>query len=119
MKSRWRSIYNPPPFGINLDCPPSAVAQVEIEFTAVICDSQIDDRFLTVKQRLRFQQIQRGTDGLRAGAPAGLLVVGPQEEQLERAGANGTILEVPIDPNRSPAMLVGIVKEFDSAIEHK
>src|SRR5271154_4098443 len=119
MKSRWRAIYNPPPFRINLDCPPRTVTQVEIKFSAVICDPQIDDRFLTVKQRLRFQQIQRGTDGSRAGALAGLLVIGPQQEQLERAGTNGTILEVPIDPNRSPAMLVEIVKKFVSTIEHK
>ena len=38
---------------------------------------------------------------------------------MERTGADGTILEVPIDPNGSPAMLVGIVKEFDSRLEHK
>src|SRR5271154_1505992 len=102
MKSRWRSIYNPPSFVIDLDCPPGTVAQVEIKFTAVICDPQIDERLLTVKQRLRFQQIQRGTDGLRARALAGLLIIGPQQEQLKRAGTNGTILEVPVDPNRSP-----------------
>ena len=29
------------------------------------------------------------------------------------------ILEVPIDPNGSPAVLVGVVKEFDSRLEHK
>ena len=31
------------PSAVNLDCPPGAVAQVEIEFLAVICDSQIDE----------------------------------------------------------------------------
>ena len=68
MKSRWRSIYNAPPFRIDLDCTPRAVAQVEVKFTSVTCDSQIDDRFLTVKQGFRFQQIECGADGLRAGA---------------------------------------------------
>ena len=77
MKSRRRSIYYPPPFGIDLDRPPGAVAQVEIEFPPVICDSQIDGRFLTVKQGFRLQQLQRGADGLRAGALAGLPVIGP------------------------------------------
>src|SRR5271166_6094140 len=119
MKSRRRSIYYPPPFGIDLDRPPGAVAEVEIKFPAVICDPQIDERFRTVKQGFRFQQIQRGADGLRAGALAGLLVIGPQQEQLERTGADRTILPVAIDPNRSPAVLVGIVKEFDSRLEHQ
>src|SRR5271166_146247 len=118
MKSRGRSIYYPPPFGIYLDGPPGAVTKVEIEFPSMICDPQIDGRFRTVKQSFRFQQIQRGADGLRAGALAGLLVIGPQQEQLERARADGPILEVPIDPNGSPAVLVGIVKEFDARVEH-
>src|SRR5271156_3581356 len=119
MKSRRRSIYYPPAFGIDLDDSPGAVAQVEIKFPSVVCDPQIDGRLFAVEQGLGFQQIQRGADGLRTRALAGLLVVGPQQEQLERAGADGTILPVAIDPNGSPAMLVGIVKEFDSRLEHK
>src|SRR5712671_6089179 len=119
MKSWRRSIYYPPPFAIDLDRSPGAIAQVEIKFSVVICDSQIDERFGTVKKGFRFQQIQRGADGLHAGTLAGLRVVGPQQEQLERAGAYGTILPVAIDPNGSPAALVAIVKEFDSGLEHK
>lgn len=76
-----------------------AVAQVEIKFPAVIGDAQIDVSFLTVEQGFRLEQLQRGADGLRAGAVASLPVIGPQQEELERAGADGVILEVAIDPN--------------------
>src|SRR5260370_11436368 len=117
MKSRRGSIYYPPPFGIDLDGPPAAVAQVEIKFPPVICDPEIDERFRAVKQGFRFQQVQRGADGWRAGALAGLQVIGPQQEQLERAGANGTIFPMAIDANGSPAVLVRIVKEFDSRLD--
>ena len=78
MKSRWRSIYHPPAFGIDLDGSPGAVAQVEIKFPFVICDPQIDWRLLAVKQSLRFEQLERGADCLRARAVAGLSVVGTQ-----------------------------------------
>ena len=119
MKSRRRSIDYPPTFGVDLDRPPGAVAQVEIKFPSVICDPQIDGRFLTVKQGFRLEQLQRGADCLRAGAVAGLPVIGPQQEELERAGADGVILPMAIDPNGSPAVLVRIVKELDSRLEHK
>src|SRR5208337_3741308 len=84
-----------------------------------MCDPQIDGRFLTVKQGLRFEQLQRGADGLCSRAVAGLPVIGPQQEELERAGADGMILEVPIDPNGGPAVLVEIMKELDSTLEHE
>jgi len=119
MKSRRRSIYYPPTFGVDLYRPPGAIAEVEIEFPPVICDPQIDGRFLTVKQGFGLEQLLRGADGLRAGAVAGLPVIGPQQEELERAGADGVILPMAIDPNASPAVLVRIVKEFDSSLEHK
>ncbi len=119
MKSRRRSSYYAPTFGVDLDRPPGAVAQVEIEFASVTCDPQIDGRFLTVKQGFGLEQLQRGADGLRAGAVAGLPVMGPQQEELEGAGADGVILPVAIDPNRSPAVLVRIVKELDSSLEHQ
>src|SRR6266481_2992794 len=112
MKSRRRSVNYSPTFAVNLDRPPGAITQVEIKLFLVICDPQIDERFGTVKHGFRFQQVERGADGLRAGTLAGLLVVGPQQEELERAGAYGTILPVAIDPNGSPAVLVGIVIEF-------
>src|SRR5258708_34764688 len=117
MKFRRRSLYYSPPFAVNLDRPPGAITQVEIKLFMVICDPQIDETFDTVKQGFRFQQVQRGADCLRAGTLAGLLIIGAQQEQLERAGADGTILPVTIDSNGSPAVLVGIVKEFDSGLE--
>jgi hypothetical protein len=55
MKSRRRSIYYPPTIDVDLDRTPSSVAQVEIKFPAMICDPQIDGRFLTIKQGFRFQ----------------------------------------------------------------
>ena len=55
MKSRRLSVYDSPAFGIDLSSSPGAVAEVEIELPPVICDSQIDGRFLAVKQGLRFQ----------------------------------------------------------------
>src|SRR5208337_2710238 len=119
MKSRWRTIYYPPPLGVDLDRPPSAVAQVEIKLPSVICDPQIDGRFLAVKQGLGLEQFHRGADGLRARALAGLPVVGPQQEELERAGADRVILEVPIDPHGGPAVLVRIAEELDSGLEHQ
>src|SRR5258708_9210999 len=119
MKSRRRSVNYSPPFAVNLDRPPGAITQVEIKLFFVICDPHIDETFRTIKQGFRFQQVQRGADGLRAWTLAGLLVVGPQQEQLKRAGAYGTILPVAIDPNGSPAVLVGVMKEFDSRLEHK
>src|ERR1035437_2916039 len=99
MKSRRRSIYCPPTFGVDLDRPPGAIAQVEIEFPPVICDPQVDGRVLTVKQGFRLEQLHRGADGLRAGAAAGLPVIGPQQEELERAEADRVILPVAIDAN--------------------
>src|ERR1019366_550983 len=112
MESRRRSIYYPPTFGVDLDRPPRAIAQVEIEFPPVICDPQIDGRFLTVEQGFRLEQFQRGVDCLRAGAVACLPVIGPQQEKLERAGADRVILPMAIDANASPAVLVRIVKEL-------
>ena len=73
----------------------------------------------TVKQGFRLEQLQRGADCLRAGALAGLPVIGPQQEELERPGADRVILPMAIDANGSPAVLVRIVKEFDSRLEHK
>ena len=119
MKSRRRSSYQPPTFGIDLDRPPGAVAEVEIEFPSVICDAQVDGSFLTVKQGFGFEQLQRGADCLRAGALAGLPVIGPQQEELEWPGADRVILPMAIDANGSPAVLVRVVKELDSALEHK
>ena len=89
MKSRRRSIYYPPTFGVDLDRPPGAVAQVEIEFTSVICDPQIDGSLLTVKQGFRLERLLRGADCLRARAVAGLPVIGPQQEELERRDRMG------------------------------
>src|ERR1035437_4494501 len=119
MESRRRSIYYPPAFGVDLDRPPGALAEIEIELSSVICDPQIDGRFLTVKQGFRLEQLQRGADCLRAGAVACLPVIGPQQEELERAGADLVILPVGIDPNASPAVLVRVVIELDSGLEHK
>jgi hypothetical protein len=119
MKSRRRPIYYPPTFGVDLDRTPGTVAQVEIEFPSVICDPQIDGRFLTVKQGFRLEQIQRGADRLRARTAAGLLVIGPQQEQLEGAGADRVILDVAVDPDGSPAVLVRVVKELDSSLERE
>ena len=54
-----------------------------------------------------------------APGQAGLPVIGPQQEELERTGADRVILEVAIDANGSPAVLIGIVKELDSSLEHE
>src|ERR1035441_232622 len=106
MESRRRSIYYPPTFGVDLDRPPGAIAQVEIEFPSVICDPQIDGRFLTVKQGFRLEQLRRRVDCLRAGAVACLPVIGPQQEELERAGADRGILPMAMDANANQAVLV-------------
>src|ERR1035437_8475330 len=119
MESRRRSLYYPPSSGVDFHRPPGAIAQVEIEFPSVICDPQIDGRFLTIKQGFRLEQLHRGVDCLRAGAVACLPVIGPQQEELERAGADRVILPMAIDANASPAVLVRIVKELDSSLEHK
>src|SRR5215472_4344696 len=78
MKSRRRSIYYPPTSSIDLDRPPGAVTEIEIEFPAVECDAQVDGSFLAVEQCFCLEQLQRSADGLRARAVAGLAVIGPQ-----------------------------------------
>ena len=119
MKPRRRSIYYPPTFAVDLDCPPGAVAQVEIKFPLVICDPQIDGRFLTVKQGLGLEQLLRGADGVGARARSGIPVIAAQQEELKRPGADGVILPMAIDAQGSPAVLVRIVKELDSGLQHQ
>src|SRR5262245_60202137 len=117
MKSRRRSIYDPPTFDVDLDRPPEAVTQVEIKLSLVTCDTQVDGSFLAVKQGFRFEKLQRYADCSRAGALARFPVVGSQQEQLELAGADRMILPMAIDANGGPAVLVRIMKELDSSVE--
>src|SRR5215469_14281249 len=119
MKSRRWSIDDPPALGIDLDCAPGAVAKVEVELLVMTGDPKVDESFRTVKQGLGFQEILGSANRLGAWALTGLAVIRAQQEELEVTRPNGMVLEVSVDPNRSPAALVGIVKQFDPGVERK
>src|SRR6266404_4697783 len=116
-KFRRRSLDYPPPFIIDLDRPPGAVAQVKVEPAPVLGHAQVDRTLFSVKQRLRLEQLRRGADRLSARALAGIEVIESQQKKLEGARTDRIVLPVSVNANRGPALLVGIMKQLQPRVQ--
>jgi hypothetical protein len=93
---RW-SIDHPPAFNVNLDRPPRAIAEVEVEPAAVLGHPQVDRTLLSVKQRSRLEQLRRGADRAAPWALAGMEVIDAQQKQLEGARTDRIVLPMTVN----------------------
>ena len=95
-KLRRRSLDYPPALIIDLDRSPGAIAEVEVEPASVLGHSEVDRRFLSVKQRSRLEQVLCGTDRPAARALAGIEVIDAQQKKLEGARTDRIVLPVSV-----------------------
>ena len=116
-KFRRRSVDDSPPFIIDLDRPPGAIAQVKVEPAPVLSHSQVDRTLFSVKQCSRLEQLRRGADRAAPWALAGMEVIDAQQKKLEGARTNRIVLPVSVNANRGPAVLVGIMKQLKPRVQ--
>src|SRR5262249_3169390 len=106
-----------PSVGADFDRPPALISQIEIDATAMLCDTEVNRPLRTVELCLRFEQIERRADRRRArGGPGQLVIASPQPKSKPLA-ADRPGFPVAVDHEISECRTSGGVEQLAARID--